>query len=66
MLRAEGLLTAEKAVEIMEGNIDLYYASSGEHMVEFRYIPPLLNLSFIISFVGIIACIVLYKKRNNG
>ena len=50
----------------MEGNIAFraVYIPDGNHIVEFRYEPPLLKLSLIISLIGFVVCILLYKKRE--
>ncbi|KAF0144476.1 MAG: hypothetical protein FD156_1780 [Nitrospirae bacterium] len=58
----------DSEVEILEGNIAFraVYVPQGDHLVEFRYNPPMLNLSLFVSFAGIIICIILYKKRNSG
>lgn len=58
----------DKESEIMEGNLAFraVYIQQGNHIVEFRYYPPMLNLSLFVSFAGIIICIILYKKRDNG
>ena len=57
-----------KNVEIMEGNIAFraVYIPDGNHIVEFRYEPPLLKLSLIISLIGFVVCILLYKKTRKG
>jgi len=55
-----------KEIEIMEGNLAFraVYVPQGDHNVDFQYTPPLLKLSIIILFAGIIGCIIFYKKHN--
>jgi hypothetical protein len=54
-------------VEIHKGNIAFraIYVPQGDHVVEFRYNPPLLKLSLVISLLGIIVCFVIYYKKRN-
>lgn len=53
-----------KQVDIMEGNIAFraVYISQGKHVVEFKYFPSIVYLSLLLSLIGIVICIVLYKK----
>lgn len=56
-------INGEKA-DIMEGNIAFraVYIPPGKHKVEFKYFPPGLSLSLLLSLIGISICIVLYKQ----
>lgn len=66
-------LVDSKRADIIEGNIAFraVYVPPGAHKVEFKYRPPLLRLSLLLSLIGISICIALftlhgiYKARHN-
>lgn len=56
----------EKEVEIMEGDIAFraVHVPAGVHNIKFKYHPPMLRLSLLLSLVGIFICAALYIRRN--